>query len=131
MASEAAVPVAPVVIAEIAARVAQQTDGVVELDGGPLGALATYGGGRRIRGVTVTRHQGRTEVAVRVTATYGTSLPALGATVRGAVLDELAAAGITEDVRIDVAIVAIAGPGEPGEPAPSSGPSPAPAILPG
>jgi len=104
------------VIAEIAARVAQRTDGVVELDGGPLGALATYGGGRRIRGVTVTRHQGSTEVTVRVNASYGASLPALGATVRRGVLDELAAAGLADDVSIDVAIVGIVSPHDAVEP---------------
>jgi uncharacterized alkaline shock family protein YloU len=116
--SEAATPAAPVVIAEIAARAAQETDGVVALDGGPLGALATYGRGRRIRGVTIARrHQEPTEVTVRVNAAYGALLPALGAAVRSRVLDELAAAGVNEDVRIEVAIVGVVNPGDSDAPA--------------
>lgn len=73
---------------------------VARMSGGLLGEAATYLPGRRVPGVIVRRRgDDRTELEVRVVATYGPSMAEVAADVRRALA--LIARGPTIDVVID------------------------------
>ncbi len=104
-------PASPITLADHVVAVAREVEGVVGLDGGPLGAIATYGGGRRVRGVSVLRANGTARITVRVIASFGVPLPELASTLRGRVTAALKGAGIAEPVAVDVEFTDI-GPAE-------------------
>lgn len=97
-------------VAQAAARAAARVEGVVELDGGPLGSFSTYGDGRSCPGVTVTSTGDELQVGVRLIATFGAVLPRLAAQVRAGVDRELSvrAGGRTVVVDIEITDLAVA-----------------------
>lgn len=108
-------------LARAAEEVALAVGGVIELDGGAVGEFATYGGGGRVRGVTVKQGP-PARVAVRLVVAYGRPLPELADDVRHAVEGRVAeltdAARVLVDVHIadvseDVAAAAL--PSDTGE----------------
>ncbi len=100
-------PASPITLADTVVAAAQEVDGVVGFDGGPLGAIATYGGGRRVGGVSVVRSGGSVRITVRLIATYGAPLPELASAVRGRVVAALERAGVAGDLAVDVEITDI------------------------
>jgi uncharacterized alkaline shock family protein YloU len=75
---------APLTIAAAAAEAALATKGVVRLDSGPAGSVATYGGGQRVRGVRV-RDGDVPAVHVHLVLTVDRPIPDVTADVRDAV----------------------------------------------
>ncbi len=86
--------IAPVTVASTAAMAAIATKGVVRLDKGPVGSVATYGGGRRVPGIQV--HDRGTEgpqVHVHIVVTLDRPIPLVTQDVRDAVVTALEAVG--------------------------------------
>jgi hypothetical protein len=98
-------PATAIQIADAAAAAAQSVPDVIGLDGGPMGAVATYGDGRRVRGATVTRSDGRTHVALRVRARFGVTLPELAAEVRRRTFAVLSEDRVGGPLAVDIEIV--------------------------
>ena len=78
------VTVPPVTLAGAAAEAAVATKGVARLDGGLAGTVATYGGGRRVRGVRV-RDGEDPSVEVHVVLTLDRPVPVVTSDLRDAV----------------------------------------------
>lgn len=95
-------------VAQAAARAAERVEGVVDLDGGPLGSFSTYGDGRSCSGVTVTATGDELEVRVRLIAAFGTVLPRLAAQVRAAVGREVGGWAGGRMVVVDIEITDLA-----------------------
>ncbi len=102
------------VIAEELVRVTREVQGVVDVYGGPLGAIATYGRGSRVPGIRVRTEEGRLSVEVHIIAAYAADLklPALADNVRERIQQQLhkIAAGnigqidvVVDDIEIDSA----------------------------
>jgi uncharacterized alkaline shock family protein YloU len=91
-------------LAAAAASASARVDGVVELDGGPMGSFSTYGEGRRCTGVTVTPQEGSLVVRIRLVARFGSLLPELGAAIRAEVERELRPMLGDQAVVVDVEI---------------------------
>lgn len=95
-------------VAETASRSAEEHPDVAELDGGFAGEFATYGIGRRVRGVRVDRaRDGDWSVRLRIAARYGRALPDIGDEVVAKVRDALASDGIDAAVHVHVADVVV------------------------
>ena len=81
-------------LAQLASEIALATPGVVELDAGPAGAVATIGAGIRVPGVTCAAAPGgEYDVSLRLVCRL-VDLPALAARVRAAILAGAASAGL-------------------------------------
>lgn len=100
-------PATAIEIADAAAAAAQSVPDVVGLDGGPLGAVATYGDGRRVRGASVTRQERTTHVCVRVRARFGVTLPELAAEIRRRIFAALSEDRVGGPLAVDIEIVDI------------------------
>jgi len=94
------------VIARALAHGARAVPGVVELFGGRLGEIATYGRGGRVPGVRVWREAGRLHVEAHIVAAYPPEhmLPTLADHVRGRLRDLLPALGVADIGPIDVIV---------------------------
>ncbi|MGH8910114.1 MAG: Asp23/Gls24 family envelope stress response protein [Egibacteraceae bacterium] len=79
-------------VASAAASAAIATKGVVRLDRGPSGTVATYGAGRRVPGVRVHDADG-SEVHIHVVVTLDRPIPHVTHDVRNAVTAALEAIG--------------------------------------
>ncbi len=94
------------VIARALAHAARDVPGVVELFGGRLGEIATYGRGGRVPGVRVWREAGRLHVEAHIVAAYPPehTLPALAERVRGKLRQQLPELGVADIGPIDVIV---------------------------
>ncbi len=94
------------VIARALAHAARDVPGVVELCGGRLGEIATYGRGGRVPGVRVWREGGRLHVEAHIVAAYPPehTLPALAGSVRERLRELLPELGIADIGPIDVIV---------------------------
>lgn len=92
-------------IAEAVATTARRLPGVVDLDGGPFGAVATYGGGRSVRGISISYVDGTVRVTVRVRARFGDQLPDLATELRERTALALAGLRVDRPVVTDIEIV--------------------------
>ncbi|MGH8931779.1 MAG: Asp23/Gls24 family envelope stress response protein [Egibacteraceae bacterium] len=82
----------PMTLAAAAAAAAVATKGVTRLDKGPVGTVATYGGGRRVPGVRVVNTDGP-QIHVHVVVTLERPIPDVTHDLRDAVLAALEAVG--------------------------------------
>jgi len=94
------------VIARALAHAARDVSGVVELFGGRLGEIATYGRGGRVPGVRVWREAGRLHVEAHIVAAYPPkqTLPALADSVRIRLRQQLPELGVADIGPIDVIV---------------------------
>lgn len=94
------------VIARVLAHAARDVPGVVELFGGRLGEIATYGRGVRVSGVRVCREGGRLHVEAHIVAAYPPehTLPALAGSVRERLRQQLLELDIADIGPIDVIV---------------------------
>ena len=94
------------VIARALAHAARDVPGVVELFGGRLGEIATYGRGARVPGVRVWREAGRLHVEAHIVAAYPPehTLPALADSVRVRLRQQLSELGVANLGPIDVVV---------------------------
>lgn len=102
-------------LARLAATAAANTPGVVRLDGGPLGAFATYGEGTKVVGVRA-RGDPSPWVEVRMVVLFGESVPEVADRVRSAVAVAVNEGLPGTDPEIDVHVTEIGtGAGGPAE----------------
>ena len=94
------------VIARALAHAARDVPGVVDLFGGRLGEIATYGRGGRVPGVRVWREEGRLHVEAHIVAAYPPkhTLPVLADSVRGRLRELLPELGVAAIGPIDVIV---------------------------
>ena len=94
------------VIARALAHAARDVPGVVELFGGRLGEIATYGRGGRVPGVRVWRVAGRLHVEAHIVAAYPPerTLPALADSVRLRLRQQLQELDVVDIGPIDVIV---------------------------
>lgn len=87
-------PIPAITLAAAAAGAAVGTKGVVRLDSGPAGTVATYGGGQRVRGVRLTDGSDPA-VHLHLVLTLDRPIPQVTADVRDAVSAALELLGDT------------------------------------
>ena len=94
------------VIARALAHAAGDVPGVIELYGGRLGEIATYGRGGRVPGIRVWREAGRLHVEAHIVAAYPPehTLPALADSVRVRLRQQLSELGVANLGPIDVVV---------------------------
>ncbi len=94
------------VIAEELVRVTREVQGVVDVYGGPLGAIATYGRSGRVPGIRVHTEGGRLSVEAHIIAAYAADLklPALADKVRERIRQQLRKMDVSNIGQIDVAV---------------------------
>lgn len=94
------------VIAEELVRVTREVQGVVDVYGGPLGAIATYGRGGRVPGIRISTEGGRVSTEVHIIAAYAADLklPVLADRVRERIRQQLRSMDVGNIGQIDVVV---------------------------
>jgi uncharacterized alkaline shock family protein YloU len=93
-------------MAEELVRVTREVPGVVDVYGGPLGAIATYGRGGRVPGIRIRTEEGRLSVEMHIIAAYAADLklPALADKVRKRIRQQLHKLDVGNIGQIDVVV---------------------------